>query len=359
MIEPKRKVKELYRTPPDFLDSRAGSVFRLDRNERTTPFPHKHLKKILSNIDPDEIAAYPELEPFYRKLSNWLKIRRSQVLLTSGSDTGIRAVFEVYVEEGDEVIILSPTYGMYAVYISMFGAVKREIGYDEDLSLPVERVLDAINNYTKLIALANPNHTGTVLSEEALREIIASANKHGAMVLVDEAYFHFYGGTMLPCIDKYDNLIVLRTFSKAFGIAALRVGYLVSAEENISNLYKVKLTHEITGLAARFGQYLIDNPSIMEDYVADVRAGVAFLTEEFNGLGIETPPTHTNFLYANLAGGVDGKELIRMLREKNFYISGPFMKAPFNNHIRVTVGPVWQMRLFFEEFRIIYGTMLQ
>src|SRR3972149_759306 len=120
MIEPKKNIKNLFRSPSAF-ESRIGKIMRCDRNERTTPFPKEHLKRILDSICPEDVVAYPELEPFYMKLSDWLKVEREQVLLTSGSDTGIRAVFEVYVEEGDEIVVLSPTYGMYAVYCDMFG----------------------------------------------------------------------------------------------------------------------------------------------------------------------------------------------------------------------------------------------
>src|SRR3989338_10481624 len=131
MIEPKENVKGLIRTPP-LTEKRAGRIIRLDRNEHTTPFPEEHLKKILNSIAPDEIAAYPEIGPFYAKLSKWLKVDRQEVLLTSGSDTGIRAIYEAYVEEGDEVVILSPTYEMYSVYCAMFGGKKKEIFYNED-----------------------------------------------------------------------------------------------------------------------------------------------------------------------------------------------------------------------------------
>jgi len=268
MIEPKQYIKNLFRIPP-LSEKRAGKIVRLDRNEHTTPFPEGHLKNIWDSITPDEIAAYPELEPFYEKLSKWLRIDRQQLLITSGSDTGIRAVYETYVEHGDEVVIFTPTYEMYSVYCAMSGGIKKEVFYNEDFSLPLERVLKAINNKTKLVAIANPNHTGTPFEESELTEILKAAKDNDALVLVDEAYHHFYEGTMLRYINKFGNLIIARTFSKAFGIASLRVGYLVSNKDTISQLYRVKLTHEITSVSAKFGEYLLDHLEIMEDYVRD------------------------------------------------------------------------------------------
>lgn len=354
MIEPKKNIKDLFRATAAF-DNRIGKIVRLDRNERTTPFSEEHLKKILNDITPEEIVGYPELEPFYNKLANWLGIEREQILLVSGSDTGIRAVYETYLEEGDEVIMLSPTYGMYAVYCKMFGAISKEIFYDFDFSLLLEKILRAINQKTKLIAIANPNHTGTVISGPDLIKIIETAGNCGSLVLVDEAYYHFYDHTMLHNISEFDNLILVRTFSKAFGIASLRIGYLMSNKSVIEQLYKVKLTHEITGISARFGEYLLDHLDIMENYVIDVKSGINYLENEFRNLGLHTPKTHANFIYAELPEGFNGKMLIELLKKDGFYISGPFAKIPFKNHIRITVGPVAQMKEFIRIFKIVYN----
>lgn len=356
MIEPKKNIKNLFRTPLAF-ESRIGKIMRCDRNERTTPFPEEHLKRILDSLSPEEVVAYPELEPFYLKLSDWLKVEREQVLLTSGSDTGIRAVFEVYVEEGDEVVVLSPTYGMYTVYCEMFGATRKDAFYDPDLSLPVQRITDAINERTKLIAIANPNHTGTVLTVEELSVVISAARKHSALVLVDEAYFHFSDVTLLPRLNEFDNLIVLRTFSKAFGIAPLRIGYLVSSRDIISQLYKVKLTHEITSISAKFGEYLLNNMDIMEGYVSEVKQGIRYLSDEFKALGLVILPTQTNFVYGDMPEQVDAKKIVDYLRQGGIHVSGPFTKAPFKNHIRITVGPVEQMRSLMGRLKHIYNSL--
>lgn len=350
MIQPKKHIQTLYRTPTEF-GNRIGRSMRLDRNERTTPFPTAHLQAILASIKPEEVVAYPELEKFYGKLANWLGVARDEVLLTSGSDTAIRAVFEVYVDEGDEVITLSPSYGMYAVYGQMFGAVRRDIFYEADLTLRIENILQAINERTKLVALANPNHTGTVIEPDDLVRILDAAWGKKALVMVDEAYFHFCDVTMVPYVRQYDNLVIIRTFSKALGIAPLRVGYAIGQQQIIADLYKVKLTHEITGISARFGEYLLDHLEIMEEQVADVKSGIRFLERECRSLGLKTEETHANFIYIELPPDVDGKDIVASLKERNIYISGPFTKAPFHNHIRVTVGPEDQMRSFMEEFR--------
>lgn len=353
MIEPKKNIKNLFRTPPSFGD-RIGKIERLDRNERTVSFPREHMDAIWKSINAEELVAYPELEPFYKKLSGWLGVSRGQVLLASGSDTAIKAIYEVYLEEGDEVLMFPPTYGMYPVYCEMFGGIKKQVSYNEDFTLSLEKVLKEINDKTKLITIANPNHTGTPISESDLLEILKAARDKEALVLIDEAYYHFYENTTLPYVGKFDNLIIVRTFSKAFGIAPLRIGYVVSNKGIIDQLYKVKLTHEVTSVSAKFGEYLLDHLEIMEEYVRDVKEGIEYLQEEFSKLGIVTPKTYTNFMFARLPERFDSKQIVSLLKEKGFSINGPFSKVPINGFIRITAGPITQMRRFMVAFKEVF-----
>jgi histidinol-phosphate aminotransferase len=237
----------------------------------------------------------------------------------------------------------------------MFGAVRRDIFYEPDLSLQLDNLLQAINARTKLVTLANPNHTGTVISPDDVVKILEAAREKQALVMVDEAYYHFCDVTMVPYIRQYDNLVIIRTFSKAFGIAPLRVGYALGQKEVIAELYKVKLTHEITSISARFGEYLLDHLEIMEEQVAEVKSGIRFLERECRSLGLKTEETQTNFIFIELPPDVDGKNIVACLKERNICISGPFTKAPFHNHLRVTVGPEDQMRSFLEEFRQVFS----
>ncbi len=350
MIEPKKHLKELTRTPITPED-RIGRVHRLDRNERTTPFPKEHLQNILSSITVDEMVAYPEVEPFYHKLADWLKVKREELLVASGSDTSIKMVFEVYVQEGDEVVVISPTYGMYVVYCRMFGAKAVEIFYNPDLSLPIERVLSAITPKTKLVTIANPNHTGTVIPEEDLIRVIKAAHQVNALVLIDEAYYHFYPQTMAGHIHQYDNLIIIRTFSKGFGIAPLRVGYTISNTEIIQQLYKVKQTHDITVVSAKAGAYLLDHLQIMTDYVQEVDRAKAVLYKRLPAMGFDVLHSHANFVFFKCPSGTDGKKLLADLQDMHIILKGPFNQSPFTGHLRVTVGSVEQMNMVCDQIQ--------
>jgi histidinol-phosphate aminotransferase len=190
-------------------------------------------------VTSDFLTAYPDVGPLYKKLAQCLDIPQNQIHLSAGSDVGIKTVFEVYVESTDEVIIIHPTYATYYVYSQMFNARLIKINFDENLALPAERIIEKISATTKLICIANPNSpTGTVLPIKDLKKIIEVASENGALVLIDEAYFQFWGNSVIDLVSAYDNLIVVRTFSKALGLASARLGYLVSSSEVISHFMK-------------------------------------------------------------------------------------------------------------------------
>ena len=142
--------------------------------------------------------------------------------LTNGTDEAIQLVVNTYVSSGDTVVVLRPTYAMYRFYSQVAGARVVEVDYLPDLSFPEQKLLRAVNARTKAIFVANPNNpTGTLASPEQLKALLEAASN--AAVMVDEAYFEFCGQTALPWITRYPNLFVSRTFSKAFGLAAMRL----------------------------------------------------------------------------------------------------------------------------------------
>jgi histidinol-phosphate aminotransferase len=356
MIEPRVLLKNISRALTN-TEGRIGKVMRLDHNERTTPLSKNIVQDVWKTISPEELVAYPALEGLYVKLAQSLNVSRDMLLLTYGSDTGIRMVFDTYVNPGDEVITLNPSYGMFAVYCDMFGAKKNLIEYNADFSLPVNRITDKINSQTKLVILAGPNHTGTAMPQQDIISIIEKAASVKALVLVDEAYHYFYEKTMIGFINRFDNLIIVRSLSKAYGIAPLRVGYLVSQAGNIQNLYKVKLTHDITSVSAKFTEYFLDHPEISNGYVKDVNEGKEYLTREFSSIGGHVFLSVTNFVFVRLPEGIDAAKLVHKLEERDVWIKGPFKGVPIEGLIRITVGPKEQMGIFMQHLKEVINAV--
>lgn len=336
-MKAKEHLKEIERFDMPYLDR--VNQMRLDRNERVSLWPEEVWSQMQKAISAESIMSYPELEPVYNKLSSILKVDRNQLLLSHGSDVGLKSIFEVYVNPGDEAISLAPSYAMYPVYAQMVGAKAVEIGFLEDLSLPFDRILRAISNRTRIVCLPNPNQPiERIFSDDELETILKLSIEKDFLVVVDEAYHYFYPETVLPKISKYGNLIVTRTFSKAFGLAGLRAGLLISNERIIFDLKKVKPISEINNVAAKLLEFFLDRMEIVQSYVREVELGRQVVIERAKDLGIPTHGKTGNSILLQLKDAEQVKSVVLKAKQKGYLIKGPFL-PPATRHLRITLGP--------------------
>ncbi len=333
-------IDDIYRirgSVPSRLDA-----LRLDKNERTTKFDSFIYDKILSKLRHEHLTAYPETEPLYDRLAEFLDVTREQIVITAGSDAGIKCCFELIVDQGSEVITLSPTFAMVDIYAQFYGVRQTKIGYNSDLTLRTEDLLAAINEETALIVIANPNSpTGTLISEDDLRFIISKAQKSGTVVLVDEAYYGFCKHTVLSLLSKYDNLVLARTFSKAFGLAGCRVGFLVAQPELAQRLYRLRPMYEVNAFGVLAAMTLLEHPEVVEAYVRETEDGRKYIKHSLASLGIDFIDTHTNFIHANL--GSHCKEIEKILADHQILVRGGPGVSGYENYLRITLGPVESM----------------
>lgn len=327
---------------------------RLDRNERTSGIPRAAFEEMLSGITPDFLTLYPESGRLYKKMARWIGVSENQILLTNAADLAIKQVYEVTVNPGDEVVIQDPTYAMYPVYTDMFQGKAVKLGFNDDLSFPLERILDAINAKTKLVCLANPNQPiESYFGLKDLERIASKAEEHGAYFLVDEAYYHFCDVTAVPLLKDHENVVIVRTFSKAFGLANLRIGYLLSTERNIADLTRVKPINEANGFAMHCAEYLIDHFEHVQNYVDEVAASRRMLKENLAKLDMKTFSDHGNSMVIELPRQTDVRRLNALLLNDKFLVKGPFDK-PLDHHLRITLGTRDLMEKFWESFRSAY-----
>lgn len=312
---------------------------RLDRNERISAWPATIWKEMQKFISPEVIMSYPELDPVYEKLAAVLGIKRNSLLLSHGSDSGLKSVFEVFIAPGDEAVVLTPSYAMYPVYAKMAGAEAVEVGFQEDLSLPFERVLDAITSRTRIVCLPNPNQPiERVFTKEELKKIFELSTKKDFIVVIDEAYHYFYPESVIADIKEYPNLIVTRSFSKAFGLAGLRAGLLISNPEKIQSLRSVKPISEINSVAVRLIEFFLERMDLVEAYVEEVNKGRRVILERAAQLNMPTHGRTGNSILLQLQDADQVKMLVAKALEKGYLIKGPF-PYPAVKHLRITLGP--------------------
>ena len=335
-----RQIKNLKRDDLSFFSRK--KYIRLDKNEKVDVYGKDIFKKI--NLSPFDLSAYPETGIVYKKLAKINKISINNLILTAGSEFGIRMCFEYFCyNKSKKIITLNPTFGMVDVYSKLFNINQIQIGYNKDLKLDFQKLEKNINSKISLIIVANPNSpTGTILTKFQIKKILIKARKKNIPVLIDEAYFGFYKSTYLKYIKKFNNLLILRTFSKSYGLAGLRVGYLAANKYLIKELYKFKPMYEINSIACKALTFFLNNPKMSSGYITDVFKGKNFLESQLKKQKIIFLKTHANFLHIKLG---KKKRFIENQLKINRILTrkGPGVKG-LEDFLRITLGPKKEMK---------------
>ena len=318
---------------------RAGKL-RLDFNENTVGCSPRVIEFLRSRLDAANLAVYPEYGEARQTVADFFGTRPEEFVFTNGTDEAIQVFINTYVDDGDEVLILRPAYAMYRFYAEVAGAKIVEIPYQApQMDFPLNEVLDAITPETRAVLIANPNNpTGTGVGLLAIERILKRARR--AVVFIDEAYYEFAGVTALAHIGTCPNLFVSRTFSKVFGMAAMRLGCLFSHPANVAFLHKAQSPYSVNTLAVLAAQEAVRDRAYIEGYVAEVLAAREVLAVGLEKLGIPYVPSSGNFVLANL--GKRAIEVRDYLRNKGILVRDRSYEVP--GHVRMTVGTREQTR---------------
>ena len=352
MIRPKTALEGSKIFRPDTFSSipRDPKAIWLDKNENLDPEYSLITKKVYDSIDPLTISTYPEASLAYEKLSSWLGVSPENLIFTPGSDGAIRMTFECFVEKNDPVIYTNPTFAMYSVYSKIYECLPIELDYirgDSGPFLDIEMILHAIEqNKPKIFCLPNPDSpTGTTIQEEDLLRILTKCESAGTIFLLDEAYHPYYDWSGIHLIGESENLIIARTFSKAWGSAGIRVGYAVGHPSTISVLHKIRSMYEVSSLAVAYVSKLIDYKKEMLNSVLKLEEGKEFFRNELKNLGYSSLPTEGNFIHIDF--GKDATKIHETLRHKVLYREH-FDHPSLKGYSRFTVAPLSVMKKVIE-----------
>jgi histidinol-phosphate aminotransferase len=326
-------------------------------NENADGLPEEFVRKILSEIDPGFLATYPEYGSLLQKIAEHNDILPENICISNGSDGAIKYIFDAYVSPGDQVVITDPTFAMYPVYCQMYDTRAVIVPYHADFSFPLEDFLKAIKANVRLAILVNPNNpTGVALEQPALKKILNKCADNDVLLIVDEAYFYYYDETCIGEIKSYNNLVVLRTFSKLCSLASVRIGYAAGFPEIISNLYKVRPTYDVNGVAVYLVERLLDESGLINKAIEQVNRGKKFLLQILTDNVIEFRDGKANFVLIKCPGYVE--EMIEALRKENILVAGGFKQSFLKDYLRVTVGSMRSMQRFCDAF-LTYREKLQ
>lgn len=334
-------------SPP--TGARIGKL-RFDFNENTVGCSPRVLAAIQKELTAERLSIYPDYDETRPALAKFFGVDPEQVVITNGTDEAIQVLVNTYLDDGDEAVMLKPAYAMYKFYCQVAGAKVVEVPYPSaDLAFPLDSVLKAITPSTRAVLIANPNNpTGTAAPIEAIERILRRARK--AVVLIDEAYFEFCGITALPLIERYPNLFVSRTFSKIFGLAAMRVGALLSQAGNAAAVRRGQSPYSVNQIAAIAVREAVKDTAHVQNFVGEVLAARELLKVGLELLAIPYIESQANFILMKL--GKRSIEIRDKLRAKNVLVRDRSYEIA--GCVRVTVGTREQTRRFLTELEEIW-----
>lgn len=317
------------------LTSTRFKYLRLDKNERVSPFPKKFISLFKRKLDSENLNTYPEIFNFYKLLSKSHSLKKDYFLATAGIDAGLRNSIEIFGEK--KIIILDPTFAMINIYCKILKKKTVNIGFDKNLKLKLNQLLKEINKNVSLIILSNPNSpTGTIINLNDIKKILVKAEKNNAKVVIDEAYYGFSSITAIRLIKRFKNLIVLRTFSKAYGIAGLRVGYAISHPKNIEKFINIKPMYEANSLGILAANILLENQKIRKTYLSEVIQGKKILLNFFKKKKINFLKSEGNFILFKLK---QKNKYFKKLKKNKILIVENLSHNKLNGFSRITLAP--------------------
>jgi histidinol-phosphate aminotransferase len=332
--------------PP--LEGRTHKL-RLDFNENPIGCSSA-VRRALAKLSAASISAYPEQETVRRKVAPHFGVRPEELLLTNGTDEALSLIVNTFVEPGDTVLLVEPTFAMYRFYSELAGARIAAPRYDQELRFPWNSVLAELRRGPQVFFLPNPNSpTGHLLSKLDVRRILNAAAR--TTVVIDEAYFEFSGVTVIPWIRRHKNLIVTRTFSKACGLAGLRLGCIFTHRALATTMRKAQSPYPVNAAALVAADAAIADRGFIARTVREVKQSRVEFARGMAKLGVKCFPSAGNFVLAYF--GARAKRLVAALARKGILVRDRSSDFGGAGYVRVTLGTMAQTRRLLRELKAI------
>lgn len=326
-----------------------GDKLRLDFNEHTVGCSTAVLKA-LRKLKAGQIAMYPEYELVTARLGRFFRVHASEIQLNNGADGAIRQIIATFVEPGNTVLTVEPTFPMYRFFGEIVGARVESLRYGGDMTFPLDAVMRALKKSPRVVFLANPNNpTGTLLDRAAIARMIEAAPR--TLFVIDEAYYEFSHATIAPWIRRYANLAIVRTFSKAAAMAALRLGVILANPEVIGWLAKTREPFEVNVAALVAAEAVVKDRRAVKAYAAEVRKNRQVLASALSSMGVKTVPSAANFILADF--GEKGPAIVEAMRSKGILLRSFATSFGEPGYVRITVGTRVQTERLLRELQAL------
>lgn len=316
---------------------KSDGLIKLNTNENPFPLPEAVQAKI-KDIYKLPLNIYPQAnhDTLRSEVARAWELSPEQIFAANGSDEALMLLFRAFLNPEDEVVIANPTYSLYPTLAAMVGAKIRKIESGEDFSIQIKDFIGP----QKLTILANPNApTGIALPLTSIRKLVSALQ---GILVVDEAYVDFGAESALPLIQEFDNLLVLRTMSKAYSLAGLRLGFALANQDLIEALYRIKDSYNLSAISQYIGIAAFQNLSAFKTNMDMVIWNREFLQEELAKRGFKCTNSKANFIFARHER-LDSRELYNVLSNANILIRY-FPAERTREWVRITIGTMQELK---------------
>ena len=330
-----------------------GSIIKLNTNEFPYP-PSPKVRKALDSMNPDDLRLYPDVTaaPLAKDIAAYYGVDEEQVFVGVGSDDVLSVAFLTCFSSGDPILFPNITYSFYDVWADVYRIPYKMIPLDDNLRIVKE------DYYTPNggIVLANPNAPTGIGESKDFVEDIVKANQ-GSVVIVDEAYVDFGGESSLELVNRYDNVLVVRTFSKARAFAGMRIGFAIGSRELIKCMNDVKFSinsYTMNRAAIELGRAELADDEYFKETVAKVIKTREWTKNELGKRDFSFPDSKTNFVFAH-PKKVSAEKLFKELRERNIFVRW-WDKDILRDYLRISIGTDDEMRALVDAIDEIQGS---
>ncbi len=341
----RKEVVELKSYP----ESGPACTIKMDANENEWGLPEDIRAAIARGMKDFPFQRYPDSDStkLRKLLCDYTRVPGKNLMVGNGSDELINYVVNIFIGPGDKTVIPQPTFSMYGFFVSLAGGVVAELDTHAGFNIDIHQITEtASREKAKIVFLCNPNNpTGTVLSPGQIKEVIEESP---GIVVVDEAYYEFYGRTVIDWIQRYDNLIVLRTLSKAMAIGGLRVGYLAAGDRIMEYLSRVKVPYNVGSFSQNAACIVLENRESIDKWLDTfIKAREDFINSLSCIEVITVFPTQGNFVLLRMK---EAHRVWSKLLERGI-LTRKFGRGVLEDCLRVTVCPPGQNRVFIRELK--------
>ncbi|MCS4150733.1 histidinol-phosphate transaminase [Salinibacter ruber] len=329
--------------------SKKERFLKLDWNESTYPPAPNVSSEVKKFLDEYDLSYYPDVS--YKKLKNKLtsytKASKDCIEVFNGSDAAIKCIVRTFMSNGDNMVVKSPVYTQPFVFVQSCGAQVKSFTTSTPFDDSIEKYHEKIDSKTAVVYIPNPcNPTGVLLSREKIRSLLS--NHSNTLFVIDEAYYEFTGETVIPLIKSFPNLVVTRTFSKAFALAGGRIGYVIGDSSTLRHIRKIHNPKSVNTLGQIAASAALNNVEYYRKKVEQVESAKVFVSDKLSKMNVKHRVCNGNFFLIKTAAK---DNLIKNLKKENILVRDRGYLPQLNGYIRVTIARKQRMSKFMEVLR--------